>query len=53
MKISELILKLQNIQNENEDIQVVVQYRDEGGIYDGYDEDIDPFYSQDEQIVIL
>jgi len=41
MTISELIKELENIQKEQGDIDVVVQYRDEGGIYDGCDEEID------------
>lgn len=38
MTVKELIESLKSI--ENQDAQVVVQYRDEGGDYNGVDEDV-------------
>jgi hypothetical protein len=40
MKISELINKLETLKEENGDIDVVVEYRDAGGSYGGYDAEI-------------
>lgn len=42
MTISELITELQKVQSEKWDIKVVVQYRDKGGDYHWYDDDISP-----------
>lgn len=40
MSISEVIEKLKAIKKQHGDIQVKVQYRDDGGIYSGADDDI-------------
>lgn len=42
MTISELIAELQKVQSEKWDIKVVVKYRDQGGDYPWYDDDISP-----------
>lgn len=43
MKISELVNILENIKEEEGDIEVVIQYRDSGGLYEGYDDDVSPY----------
>lgn len=43
MKISELIIELQNLQIENWDLSVEVQYRDGGWDYHWTDENVTPF----------
>ena len=40
MNITDLIKELQKIHKEHGNIEVAVQYRDEGGDYHGVDEDI-------------
>ena len=40
MKISELIEELKELMEDEGDIPVVVQYRDEGGSYYGEDEEL-------------
>lgn len=49
MKICELINKLNELKNQyGEDINVMVQYRDDGGDYYGADEEIRLDYSVNE-----
>ena len=48
MKISELVESLKHIKEEHGDLDVVVQYRDDGGIYPGYDTDCEPIIKRDE-----
>lgn len=40
MKINELIKKLEAIKSTEGDIEVVIQYRDEGGDYNGFTNDL-------------
>lgn len=40
MKLSELINKLETLKEENGDIDVVMQYRDDGGEYGGVDTEL-------------
>ena len=40
MKISELIQVLESTKEKCGDLDVVVQYRDDGGYYTGYDNDL-------------
>ena len=40
MRIEELIAKLEEIKKEHWNIEVKVQYRDDGGAYCGYDDQI-------------
>ena len=40
MTIEELIAKLEEIKKEHGNIEVKVQYRDDGGAYCGYDDQI-------------
>jgi hypothetical protein len=40
MKISDMIKALQKIESEHGDIDVVVQYRDDGGCYTGCDAEL-------------
>lgn len=53
MKISELIKELQKLQSENGDVEVVVQYRDFGGLYSGRDDDLEPFFDNEKREVVL
>ena len=40
MTIEELIAKLEEIKKEHGNIEVKVQYRDDGGVYCGYDDQV-------------
>ena len=40
MTIEELIAKLEEIKKERGNIEVKVQYRDDGGVYCGYDDQV-------------
>ena len=40
MTIEELITKLEEIKKEHGNIEVKVQYRDDGGVYCGYDDQV-------------
>ena len=40
MTIEELIAELEEIKKEHGNIEVKVQYRDDGGYYCGYDDDV-------------
>ena len=40
MRIEELIAKLEEIKKEHGNIEVKVQYRDDGGAYCGYDDQV-------------
>lgn len=51
MTVTELIEGLEKVKKEHGDIEVVVQYRDGGGCYNGTDSDIDPRVEDD--ILIL
>lgn len=41
MYIDELIKKLQEVKKEHGNIEVAVQYRDDGGYYSGHDYELD------------
>ena len=40
MTIEELIAELEEIKKEHGNIEVKIQYRDDGGYYCGYDDDV-------------
>ena len=40
MTIEELIAELEEIKEEHGNIEVKIQYRDDGGYYCGYDDDV-------------
>ena len=40
MTIDELIAELEEIKKEHGNIEVKIQYRDDGGYYCGYDDDV-------------
>ena len=40
MTIEELIAKLEEIKRDHGNIEVKVQYRDDGGVYYGYDDQV-------------
>ena len=47
MTIEELIAELEKIKEEHGNIEVKIQYRDDGGIYCGYDDDVEPVIEHD------
>ena len=57
MTIEELIAKLEEIKKEHGNIEVKVQYRDDGGFYYGFDEQIvlsvEKEYGDEEEYVLL
>ena len=55
MTIEELIAELEKIKEEHGNIEVRIQYRDDGGAYCGYDEFFEPTveYDMDGEFVAL
>ena len=57
MTIEELIAKLEEIKKEHGNIEVKVQYRDDGGAYCGYDDQVllsvKKVYDDEEEYVLL
>ena len=57
MTIEELIAKLEEIKKEHGNIEVKVQYRDDGGVYYGYDDQVllyvEKEYGDKEEHVLL
>ena len=57
MTIEELITELEEIKEEHGNIEVKVQYRDDGGYYWGYDDDVllsvEQEYGDEEEHVLL
>lgn len=51
MKISQLIEELEAIRAEHGDAEVVIQYRDGGGDYSGFDSDLRLYHSDHEEMV--
>ena len=47
MTIEELITELEEIKEEHGNIEVKIQYRDDGGYYCGYDDDLEPAVEND------
>ena len=52
MQISELITELQKVQKEHWDIEVAVQYRDEGWNYPWWDNNIELFVYASRKCII-
>ena len=57
MTIEELIAELEEIKKEHGNIEVKIQYRDDGGAYCGYDDDVllsvEQHYGDEEEYVLL
>ena len=57
MTIEELIAELEEIKKEHGNIEVKIQYRDDGGAYCGYDDQIllyvEKEYGDEEEYVLL
>ena len=57
MTIEELIVELEEIKKEHGNIEVKIQYRDDGGVYCGYDDDVllsvEQEYGDEEEHVLL
>ena len=57
MTIEELIAELEEIKKEHGNIEVKIQYRDDGGYYWGYDDDVllsvEQEYGDEEEHVLL
>ena len=57
MTIEELIAELEEIKKEHGNIEVKIQYRDDGGTYCGYDDDVllsvEQEYGDEEEHVLL
>ena len=57
MTIDELIAELEEIKKEHGNIEVKIQYRDDGGYYCGYDDDVllsvEKEYDDEEEHVLL
>lgn len=57
MTIEELIAELEEIKKEHGNIEVKIQYRDDGGVYCGYDDDVllsvEQEYGDEEEHVLL
>lgn len=57
MTIEELIAELEKIKEEHGNIEVKIQYRDDGGAYCGYDDDVllsvEQEYGDEEEHVLL
>ena len=54
MTLNEFIEELKKLQKEGKgDFQVVVQYRDDGGDYAGFDEDVKPYTKEEKKRIYL
>ena len=57
MTIEELIAEFEEIKKEHGNIEVKIQYRDDGGFYCGYDDDVllsvEQEYGDEEEHVLL
>lgn len=54
MTLNEFIEELKKLQEEGKgDYQVVVQYRDEGGDYAGWDENVEPYTKDNVKQIVL
>ena len=57
MTIEELITELEEIKKEHGNIEVKIQYRDDGDFYCGYDDDVllsvEQHYGDEEEYVLL